>query len=74
VIAGGGFAVMAWRLAQQRTVESWLGSPLRFDLVWDHKPSAEYYRICDNATRAASAYRAAYKLGMVSDSGMTVKL
>lgn len=77
MIAGGGFAMMAWREAKSRAEVPLLPPcfvPDRGHAQRVGKSSWHYYRITDNATRAAAAYRAAYKLGMVSDDGMKVKL
>lgn len=57
-IAGGGFALMAWKLAQRRTsCEGYATRPLERSSLEDHftlhlgdtHASAEYYRIIDKA-------------------------
>lgn len=52
MIAGAGFALMAWELAQKRTHRSYMRNPLSHDSRHGHLPTYEYYRICDRAWNA----------------------
>jgi hypothetical protein len=51
MIAGGGFAMMAWRLAQERTRQQLNPWPLGrgWAELCGRGPTYEYYRICDKA-------------------------
>lgn len=66
MIAGAGFAMMAWRLAQTRHSFSGFLWPRPRELVGHgENRHAEYYRIIDNATHADAMRRAISKLGML---------
>jgi hypothetical protein len=79
IIAGGGFALMAWTRARDRT--GWLNyesvlplpreRPNPTDLVAACYP--EFYRILDNASTGFAALATARRLGMIGDRP-TVKL
>lgn len=53
MIAGGGFAVMAWKAARERTYDyDFPSAPDEFSAeACPNSPSAEYYRMLDNAER-----------------------
>jgi hypothetical protein len=58
MIAGAGFAMMAWRLAQHRRwFKDYVGPLERHQLGKTDGPSTEYYRILD---RAAASWPAFY--------------
>lgn len=52
MIAGAGFAMMAWELAQLRTYRTWISCPPprhAVDMRRKGNPVVEYYRILDEA-------------------------
>jgi hypothetical protein len=70
VIAGGGFALMAWALAQHRTHISRLGHVLDRPhaelLPHGGAPSREFYRILDKATACFEHRNATFMGGTVT--------
>ncbi len=68
MIAGGGFAMMAWRLASHRNARGLLISPPVGVKRGCCARCDEYYRIIDRATQGFGAYRAARRLGMAADN------
>lgn len=80
IMAGCGFARMAWAEACRRSAWSPSNLPPPSDRAGSNRsdkqlwsPDVAFFEMLDNATRGMSAYNAAYKLGMASEN-FTVRL
>ncbi len=73
VIAGGGFALMAWRLARRRKLPSLTDTrPVERHrgMVEYYPASTEYYRIIDSAAAAWTAFAGARSYGICPRIGL----